>query len=119
MITATCHCGAVRIDITEAPKQLTDCNCSLCRRLGGLWAYYTWDQVAFVMAPDATAGYAQGDKTLATHHCRTCGCTTHWVSLDPENPERVAVNARLFSPEDRAGIRVRKFDGADTWAFLD
>ena len=120
MITASCHCGAVRIEIAEAPKRFTECNCSICRRLGTLWSYYTKDQVAFLMAPSATVGYAQGDKTLEIHHCRTCGCTTHWVSINPvENPDRVAVNARLFDPADRAGIPVRHFDGADTWTFLD
>lgn len=119
MITASCHCGAVRIEIDQAPTRLTDCNCSICRRLGALWCYYTRDQVRFVMAPDATVGYAQGDKTLETHHCRTCGCTTHWTSISAENPDRVAVNARLFDPADRAGIPVRRFDGADTWEFLD
>lgn len=119
VITATCHCGAVRIDIAMPPKQLTECNCSICRKLGALWAYYTRDQVAFIMAPGATIGYAQGEKTLETHHCRTCGCTTHWASLGPEHPDRVAVNARLFPPEDRAGIPVRQFDGAETWTYLD
>jgi len=118
-ITATCHCGAVRIEIAEPPTRLTECNCSICRKLGALWAYYTKDQVTFVMAPDATVGYAQGEKSLATHHCRICGCTTHWASLSPENPDRVAINARLFPPEDRAGIPVRHFDGAETWTYLD
>jgi hypothetical protein len=29
------------------------------------------------------------------------------------------INARCFAPEDLASIRVRHFDGADTWKFLD
>ena len=119
MITASCHCGAVRIEIDEPPTRLTECNCSICRRLGAHWAYYTRDQVRFIMEVDATQGYAQGDKTLETHHCRTCGCTTHWVSISEEAADRVAINARLFPPEDRAGIPVRHFDGAETWTFLD
>lgn len=74
MIEASCHCGAVRLEIAEPPVTVTDCNCSLCRRLGALWAYYTTDQVR-VIGP--TVGYVQGDRTLKTHHCTTCGCTTH------------------------------------------
>ncbi len=119
MITASCHCGAVRIELDAPPARLTECNCSICRRLGALWAYYTRDQVRFVMAADATHAYAHGDRTLAFHHCRTCGCTTHWASLRPENPDRVGINARLFPPEDRTGIPVRHFDGAETWTYLD
>jgi len=119
MITASCHCGAVRMEIAETPTRLTDCNCSICRRLGTLWAYYTKDRVAFLMAPGATTGYAQGEKTLEIHHCNVCGCTTHWTSISKDAPDRMAVNARLFDPADRAGIPIRKFDGADTWTFLD
>ncbi|HEY5072454.1 MAG TPA: hypothetical protein VII63_10535 [Caulobacteraceae bacterium] len=78
MIEAECHCGAVRIEIAEAPSQLTDCNCSICRRLGVHWAYYAPREVTLIAASDATAAYVRGDRTLAFHHCRTCGCTTHW-----------------------------------------
>ena len=34
-VIATWHCGAVTIE-AAAPETLTDCNCSLCRRIGGL-----------------------------------------------------------------------------------
>ena len=40
MITTTCHCGAVQIGIARAPEMLTNCNCSICRRYGTLWAYF-------------------------------------------------------------------------------
>jgi hypothetical protein len=32
MVTATCHCGAVAIDLAEARTEVTDCGCSVCRR---------------------------------------------------------------------------------------
>jgi hypothetical protein len=31
----------------------------------------------------------------------------------------MAVNARLMTPGDLADIPVRRFDGADTWTYLD
>ena len=39
MLIATCHCGAVRLQIPRKPRTLTDCNCSICRRYGTRWAY--------------------------------------------------------------------------------
>jgi hypothetical protein len=33
--------------------------------------------------------------------------------------ERFAINARCFAPEDLAPITVRRFDGAETWSYLD
>ena len=117
MAEASCHCGAVRIQ-TPKPEQLAECNCSLCRRTGGRWAYFTPDEVSFRAGEGTTVGYVQGDRTLATHHCPGCGCTTHWVGLG-DFSDRVAVNARLMSASDLEGVRVRRFDGADTWTFLD
>ena len=100
---------------------MTDCNCSICRRLGVLWAYYRPAEVAVVCAPGATTPYVRADEaepSLAFHHCRTCGCTTHWAALDPA-VERMGVNARLMAPAAVAGAKVRKLDGADTWTYLD
>jgi hypothetical protein len=37
MLYASCHCGAVLLEIARKPRQLTECNCSICRRYGGLW----------------------------------------------------------------------------------
>ena len=86
----------------------------------GLWAYGTLATVSVTTAQGATLGYIQGDRSLATHSCRTCGCTTHWLSLTDDGPAtRIAVNMRMADPGDWAGIRVRHFDGADTWEFLD
>lgn len=40
MIRTSCHCGAVGFEIETAPTEVTECNCSICRRYGVLWAYY-------------------------------------------------------------------------------
>ena len=32
--------------------------------------------------PAHTDAYVQGDRTLRTIRCRTCGCTTHWEPID-------------------------------------
>jgi hypothetical protein len=45
MITASCHCGQVTLEIEVAPVEVTDCTCSICRRYGVLWAYYSPKQV--------------------------------------------------------------------------
>jgi hypothetical protein len=115
MIEATCHCGAVKIEVPHPPEQLTSCNCSMCRRRGALWSYYSPSQVRVT---GATVGYRWGDKTLETHHCGVCGCTTHWSPLDPAL-DRMGINARLMDPAIVAAARVRRLDGADTWQYLD
>jgi hypothetical protein len=32
MTQASHHCGAIQIAIDRAPLEVTDCNCSICRR---------------------------------------------------------------------------------------
>jgi hypothetical protein len=118
MLEASCHCGAVRIAVAERPQQLTSCNCSICRRLGTLWAYYRADQVTFLAGRERTVPYIQGKRTLAIHRCPTCGCVTHWEGLDAK-VHRIAVNAPLMDPAAIAGVRVRRLDGADTCKYLD
>ena len=117
MIEASCHCGAVRLYVPHVPEEAKACNCSICRRLGAIWAYYLPAEVT-TPAADLTDPYMWGDRMIAFHRCRTCGCATHWLSLDPTT-RRMGVNARMFDPQVMAGIRVRPFDGAETWRFLD
>jgi hypothetical protein len=119
MIEASCHCGAVKLQIAEKPERLTSCNCSICHHLGTLWAYYHPSQVALVSGKGATVPYIQGERTLAIHHCPTCGCVTHWESSREEHKDRMAVNARLMKRDEIADVLVRRFDGPDTWTYLD
>ena len=117
MIEATCHCGAVRLTVPEAPTSVTECNCSICRRLGARWAYYAPSNVRMPTA-GSTQPYVWGDRMLAFHRCRSCGVTTHWQSLDGSQG-RMAINARLFENLDWDTMPVRQFDGADTWTYFD
>ena len=119
MLSATCHCGAIRIEIPHAPEQVTNCNCSICRRLGGLWAYYKVGTVKVTGHPEHTQEYIQGDKTLRTVRCKYCGCTTHWEPLDPQQHTQLGVNIRNFDPLILGQVRIRLLDGADTWKTVE
>jgi hypothetical protein len=116
MIEGSCHCGNVHLAVPEpAPDTLTSCNCSACRRHGGLFAYFEPMQVKVT---GETVPYVSGDRMLELHHCGTCGCVTHWTPIDPAG-KRMGVNMRMMAPEIVAAARIRHLDGADTWEFLD
>ena len=116
MLTATCHCGRVRIEIPRRPRQLTNCNCSICRRYGTLWAYY---KSAEVSVSGDTTGYVWGDCELRFMRCACCGCVTHWEAEQPRVGGRVGVNVRNFDPAAIGAVRIRRLDGASTWKYLD
>jgi hypothetical protein len=58
-------------------------------------------------------------KSLRFVRCSTCGCITHWEGIQPAEGGRMGVNARNFDPNMLGKVRIRFFDGASTWKFLD
>lgn len=82
-------------------------------------AYYHPSAVTVVAQPGATHRYVWGDKELAFVRCATCGCMTHWESLDPSRQERMGVSARMFEDIDLSRIPIRHFDGAVSWTYID
>lgn len=122
MVRAACHCGAVRITMDPAPTWVLDCNCSICRRYGGLWAY-SWDKLAkrdltttLVQGADALEAYIWGDRELGFWRCKSCGCLTHGTLLSEPSKIRT-VNARMFASFDPASVTVHRADNAHTGWF--
>lgn len=118
MLTGSCHCGAVQIEVARKPRRLTSCNCSICRRYGSLMGYYDPSKVKVRSRRADLARYVWGDKCIRFVRCAQCGCFMYWEPTD-QTMKRMGVNFRNFDPAAIASIRVRKFDGAETWKFLD
>ncbi len=118
MLSTTCHCGAVKIEVPRRPRSLTNCDCSICRRYGTLWAYYKKTEVKITAEPGATSAYAWGRKTLNFVRCNVCGCITHWEPVVPERGTRMGVNARNFEPAQLGRVRIRLLDGAVTERYV-
>jgi len=115
VLQSSCHCGAVRLAIPRAPSEVTDCNCTICRRYGVLWAYFSPGEVQITGATDV---YLRGEKSIEFHRCKACGCVTHWAPVDRAR-DRMGVNGRLLEPDVLSRARVRRLDGLDTWKYLD
>ena len=119
MLAATCHCGSVRIEVPRRPRTLTNCNCSICRRYGTLWAYYKADTVRVTAESGALARYSWGDRDLAFMRCANCGCISHWEPVRRTATSRMGVNARNFEPSVIGNVKIQRLDGASTWKILD
>jgi len=115
----SCHCGLVRLTLPAAPDTATSCNCSLCRRTGGIWAYYEIGSISIQGHPENTESYVWGDRTLRNVRCKNCGIVTHWEPIELASSARHGVNLRNFEPALLESVVVRRFDGAGTWKFLE
>jgi hypothetical protein len=119
-MTGTCLCGAVRVTIEAKPAFINDCNCSLCRKVGGAWGYFP---SAVVTAEGNTTLFVRRDKKspgVEIHSCADCATTTHFVltkAFKAQNPsaDQVGVNMRVFDPDELKGVEVRFPNGKD-WA---
>lgn len=121
MLTTSCHCGAVRLEIARPPRTLTQCNCSICRRYGAIWSYHRRKSVKLFGAQKARRAYTwRGVREF--YHCRRCGCVTHYehVRKKKDGSDTLAVNIRnVDQPEVVAPLPIRMLDGASTWTDLD
>lgn len=117
-VQASCHCGAILITLSHQPAEVVECNCSLCRRYGVLWAYYEASEIAGLPFGDATETYSWNGRHVDFHRCRSCGCITHWAPRS-SGRTRYGINARLLMPELLAKSRVRHKDGARSGKLLD
>ncbi|MGF1733479.1 GFA family protein [Photobacterium kasasachensis] len=105
-----CHCGNIQITVKQLPKELGDCNCSICRRYKALWGYYTPDDV--VVKGGEVSSYIWGDKDVEFKRCSHCGCITHYVSTTKCPEKIVAVNFRMAEEKVYQSVKIRKIDGA-------
>lgn len=110
-----CLCGNVQFQVKQRPEYVNDGNCSLCTKLGALWAYYPSDEIDI---SGKTRSYVRTDLTepaLTVHHCPTCGATTHWVPLEDGPHRRMGINARLFADGVIGDVEVR-YPDCKSWA---
>lgn len=121
MYTASCHCGTVKLELQTKPRQLTQCNCSLCRRYGALWAYFQRRRVRVMAKRSDLAVYSWLGQRFEFFRCATCGCVTHYQRTErrADGSDMGAVNLRnIDNPTIIAHVPIRLLDGASSWRAL-
>lgn len=108
----SCHCGAVALELAQAPTEITQCNCSICAKLGWLLCYATSDQVTMLTPPEHEQSYRRRDidAMLEVQRCKTCGVPVYWRALDRAYT-RMGFNARLIDGLDLDRLPHRYVDG--------
>lgn len=112
-IKASCHCGNISLNFEKSQDTITECNCSICRRLSSRWMYFTKKQVNVTFKTQNSKPYQWGDKCIDFHHCSICGCTTHYVATQSSGLDRIAINANLLESKLTEYLTIRRFNGAE------
>lgn len=76
---ATCHCGAVELEV-RLPNGVVDphrCNCSICRRKGAVVATVPLADLRVVKGLDRLTLYRFNTCTARHYFCSVCGIYTH------------------------------------------
>lgn len=119
MLKGSCHCGTTKFEVTDAPTSVTRCNCSICSKLGGLWAYYKPEDFRLLERPGSETTYRWAAKTIAFKFCPSCGCSTYNETFDWSTGEAgkpmISINARLLDDFDLDVVPVEHIDGKHLW----
>jgi hypothetical protein len=116
-LRGTCHCGGVSWTYKGMPESATACNCTSCRRWGGLWVYgYENERI---VTNGQTQTYIRG-QNLEYHFCPKCANVAFWRTLkaDSEGRHAMAVNLRLTEPDPIAHLPIDHFEGLVTFEDL-
>ncbi len=92
----SCGCGAIAFTVEEAPRNIINCHCGLCRRLNGS-AFTTW--VSFSVRAFALSGKERlvsfaATQNVTRYFCSACG--THVFTSDVRYPKIVGVPAGIL-----------------------
>lgn len=102
---ATCHCGAVELEVrlSEGLATARRCDCSFCSRRGAVTVTALVEDVRIVKGAEALTEYRWGTGTARHYFCATCGIYTHHQRRS--NPAECGVNAACIE-----GVTVRDLD---------
>jgi len=108
---ASCHCGAVTVDVDgDLPGEAISCNCSHCRRKGMLLTFVARDKVT-VSGEEALGEYRFNKRVIAHRFCRTCGVQPFAEGPGPDGPGAM-INLRFVPELDLDSLKITLFDGA-------
>jgi hypothetical protein len=108
----SCHCGTVRFEAIAAPiRQAVSCNCSFCRKRGGLLAFVPATNFTLLSGDEQLTDYQFGKKIIHHLFCRVCGIGCFGRGTMPDGTKMVALNVRCLDEIDPEALEITHYDG--------
>lgn len=119
--SASCFCGAIRIDAELPSKWVAHCHCTMCRRAHGA-AFVTWagfdESSCRINDPDAKLHWFASSPGAERGFCSHCGSTLLFRSRRWAGELHVVV-ANFDGPLDRQPQAHVFWDSHVDWVALD
>lgn len=109
MLDGSCHCGAVRFQVSAEIVELTTCDCSLCVKKNAVMAKVHESDLAITQGEDALRLYEWNTKAAKHYFCDRCGIYT--FHRKRAAPDHFGINVFCLDGFDATGIPVRATEG--------
>jgi hypothetical protein len=90
----SCLCGAVRYELLTAPKAVSHCHCSQCRKgHGAAFASYgsvPREALRLLCGAEVVSGYASSE-TVRREFCSRCGSSLFWSQSQGEYASWISI----------------------------
>lgn len=106
-----CHCGAVRFQVTVDNYEVSDCNCSICRKKGFLHLIVSPQQFRLLQGAEVLTTYTFNTGVAQHTFCRVCGI--HPFYSPRSHPDAFDINVRCLDGEVLTQFQILPFDGAN------
>lgn len=107
----SCHCGSIAFEAEGTIDSVLDCNCTMCRRRGGLLWFVPGSSFKLLTAASNLSTYRFNKKHIQHRFCGICGIAPFGEGSDPKGHAMVAVNVRCLDQVDLATLKVVPYDG--------
>ena len=113
----SCHCQAVRFEVTIDAANGSRCNCSVCTKINPVSAIVKPEAFKLLSSEEGLSTYVWGGKISTRYFCKTCG--VHCFArghLAEMGGDYVSINLNTLDGIDPAKIKLVHWDGRhDNW----
>jgi len=109
--SGSCHCGAVRYEVTTNLTPVISCNCSICIRTGSILTFVPKSQFKLLSGEENLSDYQFNTRKVHHLFCKTCGIRSFGTGTAPDGSEMIAINVRCLEGVDVSKLEVTQVDG--------
>ncbi|MDH5829599.1 GFA family protein [Luteimonas sp. M1R5S18] len=108
----SCHCGRIAFEVEGEVTEVFDCNCSMCRRRGGLLAAFPRSALRLATPEADLSTYRFNREAVAHYFCSRCGIAPFSEGKAGTGEAMAMVNVRCLPDVDLATLKITQVDGA-------